>query len=211
MEFKLKKAALITYGVFYLVLILIGFIESIASEKISAVNIIGLLVTSLYMLGYFAYAVNKKIWKAVIWRRLFYLASIGNFLKFLLATLFMSGIQSVGMLIDIFLSLPILYVLYKYSETDRVMWLSSEEIMKGKVINRLLLKEPILLVEKAKGEDKAIVTIFRESDFYSVKIIRAINGNEESFSKKFKNLGHLATYIEKYSIVQFSDIEAQYI
>jgi hypothetical protein len=210
MECQLKKVALIIYGVFYLGLIAFGLFEMATSGQVSGSSIISTLFTSLYLAGFFGYVLNKRIWTAIVWRRLFYLLCFGTLIQLVVAIIFNGGQDPVETIIGTVIGLPIIYCLYQYSKTDRSMWLNTEENIKASVIDELFIKDSTLFVEKANGDNKAIVSVSKELESYSVKITRCTDGKEESFTNTFNNLGHLTTFIEQYTMIRVSDFEEKY-
>jgi hypothetical protein len=210
MECPLKKVALIIYGVVYLALIAFGLFEMVTSGQFSGSSVISTLFTGLYLLGFFSYVLNKRIWTAIVWRKLFYLLCFGTLIQLLVALLFNGSQNPVETIIGTVIGLPIIYCLYQYSKTDRSMWLNTKENIKANVIDGLFSKESTLFVEKANGDSKATVYVSKELESYSVKITRCTDGKEESFSNTFNNLGHLATFIEQYTMIRVSDFEEKY-
>lgn len=213
MEGQLKKVTLITYGIFYLLLIVLGLFETAATDQFSAFKMVGLLFNCLYVVGFFGYALNKKIWSAAAWRRLFYFLLFGTLVPLLMLTSLYREqylMQIIEAMISMILSLPLMYCLYQYSKTDRSMWLSTEEKIKGNLISDLFIKKSTLFVEKANDAKKAVVTLSKESDTYVVKIIRVTDKNQEYITKSFINLGHLVTFMERYSMIRISDFEEKY-
>ena len=211
MESQLKKIALITLGVFYLVSLVFELFQSAVIGDF-AILIIGGFLNFLYLLGFFGYVLNKRIWNAVVWRKLFFLLLCGTVTKFFISVLFINEefIRIIESILETVFSFPIIYCLYKYSKTDRSIWLSAEDNMKINLINDLFIKESILFVEKTNGVRKAKVTVSKESKTYIVQIIRSTDKDEESFTKKIKNIRQLMTFIEQYSMIRVSDFEEKY-
>jgi len=210
MECQLKKVALIIYGVVYFAIVAFGLFEMATSGQLSRTNIISTLFTSLYLLGFFGYVLNKRIWTAIVWRRLFYVLCFGTLIQLLVALLFNGDQGPIETIIGTIIGFPIIYCLYQYSKTDRSMWLNTEENIKASVIDELFIKDSTLFVEKANGGDKATVSVSKELETYSVKITRCTDGKEESFINTFNNLGHLTTFIEQYTMIRVSDFEEKY-
>jgi hypothetical protein len=210
MECQLKKVALITYGIFYLALIGFGLFEIATSGQFSGSSVISTIFTGLYLLGFFGYVLNKRIWTAIVWRRLFYLLCFGTLVQLLVALLFNGSQNPIETIVGAIIGLPIIYCLYQYSKSDRSMWLNTAENIKANVIDNLFAKDSTLFVEKTNGDNKAAVSVSKEAGSYSVTITRSVDGKEESFTNAFNNLGHLATFIEQYTMIRVSDFEEKY-
>ena len=162
----------------------------VTSGQFSGSSIISTLFTSLYLLGFFGYVLNKRTWTAIVWRRLFYVLCFGTLIQLLVALLFNGDQGPIETIIGTIIGFPIIYCLYQYSKTDRSMWLNTEENIKASVIDDLFIKNSTLFVEKANGGDKATVSVSKELELerYSVKITRCTDGKEESFTNTFNNL-----------------------
>lgn len=182
----------------------------VAGGQFSGLNLISILFSALYLLGFFGYVLDKRIWTAIVWRRLFYLLCFGTLIQLLVALLSNGGQGLIEIIIGTVISLPIIYCLYQYSKADSSMWLNTEENIKASVIDELFIKDSTLFVEKANGNDKATVSVSKELGSYTVKITRCTDGKEESFSNTFNNLGYLTTFIEQYTMIRVSDFQEKY-
>jgi prepilin signal peptidase PulO-like enzyme (type II secretory pathway) len=204
-----KKIALISYGIVYLLLIAFSVYGSILVGQFSVANLISTLLSMVYLLGFFGYALQKAIWSAAVWRRLFYLISIATLIQ-LVAAFWAEWTQSIEVMLATLLSLPVIYALYHYGKADSAIWLNDKDHIKAALLETLLGYESMLVVEKAHGVDNTKVTVSKEADSYSVNISRTNNGKEESFANTFNNPGALAVFIEKYTLVTVADFEAKY-
>ncbi|MDR7122993.1 hypothetical protein [Rheinheimera soli] len=160
-------------------------------------------------MGFFGYALEKRIWNTAVWRRFFYLVSIATLIQ-LVAAFWADGKQSLEVIVATVLSLPVIYALYQYSKADSAVWLQNKDNLKADLLDALLTAEPVLVVEKLNGTGKTTVTLLKEPEGYSVQISRTKHGKEEAFANSFNNIGHLAAFVEKYTAVTVTDFEEKY-
>lgn len=205
----MKKIAFISYGIVYLLLIAFSVYGSILVGQFSVANLISTLLSMLYLLGFFGYALQKAIWSAAVWRRLFYLISIATLIQ-LVAAFWAEWAQSIEVMLATLLSLPVIYALYQYGKADSAIWLNDKDHRKAALLDTLLGYGSVLVVEKTHGADNTKVTVSKDADSYSVKISRTKSGKEESFANTFNNPGATAVFIEKYTLVTMSDFEEKY-
>ncbi|MGY5799093.1 hypothetical protein [Rheinheimera faecalis] len=205
----MKKIAFISYGIVYLLLIAFSVYGSILVGQFSVANLISTLLSMLYLLGFFGYALQKAIWSAAVWRRLFYLISIATLIQ-LVAAFWAEWAQSIEVMLATLLSLPVIYALYQYGKADSSIWLNDKDHRKAALLDTLLGYGSVLVVEKEHGADNTKVTVSKDADSYSVKISRTKSGKEESFANTFNNPGATAVFIEKYTLVTMSDFEEKY-
>ena len=119
----MKKIAFISYGIVYLLLIAFSVYGSILVGQFSVANLISTLLSMLYLLGFFGYALQKAIWSAAVWRRLFYLISIATLIQ-LVAAFWAEWAQSIEVMLATLLSLPVIYALYQYGKADSAISVS---------------------------------------------------------------------------------------
>lgn len=205
----MKKIALVSYGIVYLLLIAFSAYGSILVGQFSVANLITTLLSMLYLFGFFGYALQKAIWSAAVWRRLFYLISIATLIQ-LISAFWAEWAKSIEVMLSTLLSLPVIYALYHYGKADGAIWLSDKDHIKAAVLEALLGYEALLVVDKTNGTNTTRVTVSKAADSYSVKISRINNDKEESFANTFNHPGTLAAFIEKYTPVTVSDFEAKY-
>ena len=205
----MKKIALISYGIVYLLLIAFSVYGSILVGQFSVANLISTLLSMLYLLGFFGYALQKAIWSAAVWRRLFYLISIATLIQ-LISAFWAEWAKSIEVMLSTLLSLPVIYALYHYGKADGAIWLNDNDHRKAAVLETLLGYEALLVVDKTNGTTTTRVTVSKDADSYSVKISRTKSGKEESFANTFNNPGATAVFIEKYTLVTMSDFEEKY-
>lgn len=205
----MKKIALVSYGIVYLLLIAFSVYGSILVGQFSVANLITTMLSMLYLLGFFGYALQKAIWSAAVWRRLFYLISIATLIQ-LVSAFWAEWAKSIEVMLATLLSLPVIYALYHYGKADGAIWLNDNDHRKAAVLETLLGYEALLIVDKTNGANTTRVTVSKDADSYSVKISRINNDKEESFANTFNHPGALAAFIEKYTPVTVSDFEAKY-
>jgi len=204
-----KKIAFISYGIVYLLLIAFSVYGSILVGQFSVANLISTLLSMLYLLGFFGYALQKAIWSAAVWRRLFYLISIATLIQ-LVSAFWSEWAKSIEVMLATLLSLPVIYALYQYGKADSAIWLNDKDHIKAALLDTLLGYEPVLVVDKTNGADKTTVTVSKNADSYSVKISRTNNDKDESFANTFNHPDTLVAFIEKYTSITVSDFEAKY-
>ncbi|WP_233081015.1 hypothetical protein [Rheinheimera soli] len=205
----MKKSLLVSYGILYLVLIAFSVYGSILVGQFSVANLISTLLSVIYLLGFFGYALEKRIWNAAVWRRFFYLVSIATLIQ-LVAAFWADEKQSLEVIVATVLSLPVIYALYQYSKADSAVWVNEKDYLKAALLETLFTAEPVLVVEKLNGTDKTTVTLSKEAGGYSVQISRTNHGKEEAFANSFNNIGDLAAFVEKYTAVTVNDFEEKY-
>lgn len=205
----MKKIALTSYGVFYLLLIAFSVYGGILVGQYSVASAISTLLSMVYLLGFFGYALQKAIWSATVWRRLFYLLSVATLIQ-LITAFWAEWTKSLEVILATLFSLPVIYALYQYGKADGVIWLNDKDYIRAAVVDRLFDVEATLVVEKTNGADKITVSVSKDADHYCAKISRINGGKEESFANTFNSSAALIAFIEKYTAVTLTDFEEKY-
>jgi len=203
--------ALKIYGIIYLAFTAFYIQDLLVTGQLNLVYILSILFSTMYVIGLWGYIFRKAIFTAGIWLRIFYLACFGTSLLLIKATITENNIVMYTSLFGVLFSVPLIVVLYKYSNKDLPLWLSEDFINKGEVLSEMLSGMDELTATKETESNDSIrintVKVTQNDKGFLVQLSKEKNGTREEYSEKFDNLGAVAKYIENYSMIKTNDLE----
>ncbi len=207
--------ALKIYGIIYLAFTAFYIKDLLVTGQSNLASILSIFFSTMYVIGLWGYIFRKAIFTAGIWLRLFYLACFGNSLLLIVAAFTENKAVMYTNLFGVLFSIPLIVILYKYSNKNLTLWLSEDHINKGEILSEMLSDRDELTATKETECNKSIrintVKVIQNNNGFSVQLLKEKNGEREKYSEKFDNLGAVARYIESYSMVKISDFEPAFV
>jgi len=208
-ENKMINYAWKAYGLFIVLFGLVGKLIGIWLGTPIIPSLIGIVITSLYIIGLYGFIYKKTLWRPHGWRFIFWLSVIGLALN--IVQLIVSQIPT--LILEIFFTtlayLPLIYALFKYSDSNHVIW---RESVLGKGVSLLtdLLEtktqlETTTIQTLNSGNIKTQVIVESVEDNYRVRICRKDNEGESKFSNLFYSLHEVVEFIEENTAVRIAD------
>ena len=168
--------------------------------------LLGIVMQSLYCLGLWHYARQTERWTAYSWRNIVYLQLIG--MGLLSMVLLPLGLR--WTLLVLLLQLPMLLMLWRYSDEEQPYWFSPLQHQQGALLQALLTQYGELSYQHQSGPVQATVSLSKATNGYEVAVTRQQGKDTEQFSQRYRSAVAMAAYLEAYVLLQVTDLLGAY-
>lgn len=168
--------------------------------------VLGIVMQSLYCLGLWHYARQTARWTAYSWRMLAVIQLLGMGLL----TMVMLPFGLRWTLLVLLLQLPMLLMLWRYSDEEQPYWFTPLQHQQGALLQALLTQYGELTHQQQTGPVQAAVRLSKTSGGYQVAVTRQQGKQTEQFTQSHRSAAAMAAYLEAYVLMQVTDFLAAY-
>lgn len=168
--------------------------------------LIGIVLQAVSCLGLWHYARQTPRWTAYRWRNVVFVQLIG--LALMTMVLLPHSVR--WTLLVLLLQLPMLLMLWRYSDEEQAYWFSPLQHQQGALLQALLARYGELSYQHHSGPVQAKVSLSQTASGYQVAVLRQQGKQTEQFSQGYRSAAAMAAYLEAYVLMQVTDLLAAY-
>jgi len=189
--------------------------QTISRDEFWVRNAISTIITLLCLIGVYGFVYQKPIYKRLFWLFLFWLTAISQAWTLAISAVFAFNVPAylLNSLLELALTLPLLYALYRYGSDSNPIWGIETQNDFVASLEQLLAKsddiKAVIYTDQPEGKLTTTTRISKADNGYLIHIEKECVGEKETFSNSLPNLTSLANFLRFNTLVRPQDFGRQ--